>query len=58
VTNVVLRIKEINPSLTPFEIKNIILQTVDVKDYLKDKVMSSGILNADRAIELAKQKNK
>ena len=44
------QIKDINPKLTAAQIKDIIMQTVDIKDYLKDKVVSSGIVNRKRAL--------
>jgi hypothetical protein len=43
-----------NPALTAEEIKRIVLNTVDVKDYLLGKVASSGIVNLDRALYAAK----
>ena len=50
VSNVAAQIKDINPKLTAAQIKDIIMQTVDIKDYLKDKVVSSGIVNKKRAL--------
>ncbi len=38
-----------NPRLTPVEVKKILLETVDVKEWLKEKVLTSGIVNKDRA---------
>ncbi|MBF0312377.1 MAG: S8 family serine peptidase [Oligoflexia bacterium] len=46
-----------NPSLTARQLKSIILKTVDVKDFLKDKVASSGIVNRARAVFAAKLSN-
>lgn len=43
-----------NPSLTPIELKKILMGTVDKKDWLKDKVKSSGIINTKRAVYAAK----
>lgn len=40
--------KDINPKLTAVEIKRIIMGTVDVKSWLKDKVLTSGIVNKER----------
>ena len=45
--------KDANPSLKPRDIKQIILQTVDVKPWLASKVRSSGIVNKVRAIKAA-----
>lgn len=39
-----------NPSLSPGEIKKILLGTVDRKEFLKGKVRSAGVLNTTRAI--------
>lgn len=49
VANVAARIKDINPSLTPKEIKEIIMGTVDEKSYLASKIKTKGIVNMDRA---------
>lgn len=49
------RIKDINPALKPADIKKIIIATVDVRDDLKDKVGSAGIVNSDRAVHAAEQ---
>ncbi|MBC7714325.1 MAG: S8 family serine peptidase [Rhizobacter sp.] len=43
-------VKDANPKLDFRAIKKIILETVDVKEWLKGKVMTSGLVNADRAI--------
>ena len=48
------QIKDANPSLTPKEIKDIILGTVDKKEFLKAKVKTNGIVNLDRAVYAAK----
>lgn len=53
VANVAAKIKEANPSLKPVEIKKIIMGTVDQKSFLKDKVATSGIVNAERAVVAA-----
>ncbi len=44
-----------NPDLTPVELKKILMGTVDVKEWLKDKVRTSGVINVDRAVYAAKQ---
>ena len=49
VANVAAQIKDINPNLTPSEIKQIIMGTVDVKAWLRSKVKTSGIVNLERA---------
>ena len=53
VANIAGQIKTTNPNLTPKEIKEIIIKTGDVKDYLKGKVKSSSIINPSRAITTA-----
>ncbi|MBX3040867.1 MAG: S8 family serine peptidase [Bdellovibrionaceae bacterium] len=53
VTGVAGRIKTINPDLTPAQNKAILMGTVDVKEWLKDKVISSGVVNAERAYQAA-----
>lgn len=53
VANIAAAIKDANPSLTPAEIKAIIIGTVDVKPELATKVKSSGIVNRERAIQAA-----
>ena len=45
---------DVNPSLTPVQVKAILMGTVDVKAWLKGKVRTSGIVNAARAVEAAK----
>ena len=53
VANIAARIKDANKNLGPAEIKNIILKTVDIKDYLKGKVLSEGVVNEKRAVRAA-----
>jgi cell wall-associated protease len=50
VANIAAKVKTANPNLTPEEIKEIILGTVDVRAELRDIVRTSGIVNADRAV--------
>ena len=54
VANVAAVIKDQNNKLTPKEIKQIILGTVDEKGYLSTKVKTSGIVNLNRAAHAAK----
>lgn len=49
VTGVASRLKEENPALTAPQMRAILMGTVDHKDFLKDKVVSGGIVNPDRA---------
>lgn len=53
VTNVAARVKESNDALTPGQIKQVLIGTVDVKVWLQGKVTSSGIVNPERAIHAA-----
>lgn len=60
VTNAIAQAKDINPALTAADLKSIILKTVDVKPWLKGKVVTSGIVNkarVNRAAELSKTMN-
>jgi subtilisin family serine protease len=53
VANVAGQIKDMNPALTPAQIKAILIGTVDYKDFLKEKVLSRGIVNTARAVMAA-----
>lgn len=53
VANIAAAVKDINPKLGFKEIKQIILETVDVKPWLKGKVKTSGLVNRDRAMRAA-----
>lgn len=46
-------VKDANPKLDFRGIKKIILETVDVKEWLKGKVTTSGLVNAQRAVRAA-----
>lgn len=46
-------VKDANPKLDVRGIKKIVLETVDVKEWLKGKVTTSGVVNAERAIRAA-----
>ena len=50
VTNVAGLILDQNPKLSNAEVKAILMKTVDLKDFLKGKVTSAGIVNPKRAI--------
>lgn len=43
-----------NPALKATELKKILMETVDKKEWLKDKVKSGGVINVDRAVFAAK----
>ena len=51
VANIAARVKDMNPSLSPKDIKTLIMKTVDFKAYLKEKVLTQGLVNPGRAIK-------
>lgn len=53
VTGVAAEVKNSNDALTPANVKQILMETVDVKDFLNGKVKTSGIVNAERAVRAA-----
>lgn len=53
VAQVAAAIKDANPDLSVYDLKKIILGTVDKRDWLADKVKTSGIVNRDRAVHAA-----
>ena len=53
VTNVAGAIKDANPAFKAADIKRVLMETVDVKDFLKGKVKTSGIVNKKRAVRAA-----
>ena len=53
VSGVAALVKSVNPGLTNVQIKNIILNNVDVKSSLSGKVSTSGRLNAYKAVMAA-----
>jgi hypothetical protein len=55
IANLAGRILFINPSLTPEEVIDIIRQATDPKDHLEDKLLFGGTVNAERALELARE---
>lgn len=55
VAKVAAMVKDSNNSLTPREIKEILLGTVDKKSFLSGKVKTSGIINSRRAVYAAKK---
>jgi subtilisin family serine protease len=54
VTMVSSTLKDANPALTPAEMRQILIATVDKKAWLADKVLSSGVVNPNRALAAAK----
>lgn len=49
VTGVAAKVKDLNPSLSSLAIKTLLMATVDKKEWLKTKVISSGVINPQRA---------
>jgi subtilisin family serine protease len=49
VANVAAQVKDANPSLTPGDIRKILMGTVDMKAFLTEKVAAGGIVNPERA---------
>jgi cell wall-associated protease len=50
IASVALRVKESNPALNPAQIKEILMGTIDPKEFLKGKIKTGGIVNRQRAI--------
>ncbi|MGM0607663.1 MAG: S8 family serine peptidase [Candidatus Muiribacteriota bacterium] len=57
VTNVAAEVIYIRPQLSAVETKKILMETVDKKDWLKDKVKSGGFVNRKRAEQVARWMN-
>lgn len=55
VAGVAARAKELNPNLKPAELKQILMGTVDKKEWLKTKVISSGVINPARVFAAAER---
>jgi subtilisin family serine protease len=58
VANVAGQIKSSNKNLRPVDIKRVIMETVDRKNFLQSKVETAGVVNKDRAIKAAQLSNK
>ncbi|MCO4754628.1 MAG: S8 family serine peptidase [Bacteriovoracaceae bacterium] len=54
VANIAAQIKDTNANLTPKQIKEILMGTVDKKKWLTNKVKTNGIVNMNRAVMAAK----
>lgn len=52
------QIKDENPGLTPKQLKEIVMGTVDKKDWLRGKVVSSGVANTNRALAAGRLSNR
>ena len=57
VTKAASMIKDSNSSLTPGQIKKILMGTVTKKSFLKNRVVSEGVLNRERAVYAAELSN-
>ncbi len=55
IAGVASKAKEINPKLTPVELKKLLMSTVDHKDWLKGKVIAEGVVNPSRAYAAAEK---
>lgn len=53
VAGVASRVKDINPNLSAWMVREILMGTVDYKDHLTDKSVSGGIVNPERAYAAA-----
>lgn len=54
VTDAAGMVADANPTMTPVQIKQTLIGTVDRKDFLRGKVSSGGIVNKDRAVQAAR----
>jgi len=54
VTNLAGEMKNLNPELTPADLKTMIMATVDMKTWLKGKVKAGGFVNPERAFAAAR----
>lgn len=55
IAGVAARIKEINPQLSPAAVKKVLMETVDYKEWLKNKVISGGLVNPERSYSAAEK---
>ncbi|GAB4012546.1 MAG: hypothetical protein Fur0010_08530 [Bdellovibrio sp.] len=53
VANIAAKVVEANSNLNPAQVREIIIKTVDKRDFLKGKVSAEGIVNSERAIRAA-----
>jgi len=59
VANIASKVKDANPGLSAKQVKKILMETVDIKGFLKNHVSTSGLVNGERAIRAAEiSKNK
>jgi subtilisin family serine protease len=55
VAGVAAKAKELNPKLKTTELRMLLMETVDKKDWLKAKVISSGVINPQRVFTAAEK---
>ncbi len=55
IAGVAAHVKDLNPALTPRQIRALLMQTVDLKAWLKGKVVSGGVVNPKRAYDAAEK---
>lgn len=53
VANIAAKVVDANPNLNPAQVREILIKTVDKRDFLKGKVTAEGIVNSERAIRAA-----
>lgn len=53
ISNLAAQILNANPKLTPIEVKRIILNTGDIKEHLRSKMISGAIVNNQKALKAA-----
>ncbi len=58
VTRVAAMIRDLNPELKPRDVREILMETVDRKSFLKAKAYSEGVLNDERALVAASNSTK
>lgn len=58
VANVAGRVMDLNPKLTPKQVKEILMGTIDKKDFLVGKIKTAGIVNPKRAESAAELSRK
>lgn len=49
------QVLHVNPALTPVQLKKILMETVDKKEWLTEKVKSGGVINVTRAMVAAEK---
>jgi subtilisin family serine protease len=55
VARIAAKMLQINPKLSPLELKQILMETVDKRESMTDKLVSGGIVNEEKALAKAKE---